>query len=258
MSSYRTGHVDRTTAERLLAGRPRTAETTALTAVLRAASAPANSAELVREGVAVTAFRYAAQLDPIPEPRRPSMLKTAVAKILTVKAAIVIAGVGAAGVAFAAGSGALPGPWADTPATPPSTSRAADHTAPPSVTPTGRPSDPGKPADAGAGAHPDPSLTGLCQAYEAEVHENPGKALESPAFTELITAAGGPEKVPTYCTDLTREHPTGKPSDLPTPTESTHGQAPSTRPTPSSRPEAPASRTSGAEPPTGAEPPSHG
>jgi hypothetical protein len=75
-------------------------------------------------------------------------------------------------------------------------------------------------------------MAGLCNAYEAQVKESPGKALESPAFTELVTAAGGEDGVDEYCdavaagTDPGQSgDPHGKPSDLPTPDNPGNGPA---------------------------------
>jgi hypothetical protein len=263
MSGYRTRRLDRSTAERLLTGVRATTDTNAdtttavLAMVLRAAAAPARPDELTGERAALAAYSNPAQLGPVPESRRLSMLKSTLAKALTVKAALVIAALGASGVALAASAGALPTPWSGPPATPPATSRSHTPPAAPPVTPTGRPSDAGKPSGTGtpAGATPDPSLAGLCQAYTAQVGENPGKALESPAFAALITAAGGRDEVPAYCDALAEDHPTGKPSDLPTPTE--HGNAPSTHPTPSNRPSTPGSPARAADP-SGGTPPKQG
>jgi hypothetical protein len=179
------------------------------------------------------------------------MFKSFLAKGLTVKAAIILAATGTTGVALAAGTGALSVPWGESHATSPATSRSASPSAPPSVTQTGRPSDAGKPADAGT---PSPSMAGLCQAYESQVGDDPGKALESPAFKALIDAAGSVDQVPQYCDSLPDEHPTGQPTDLPTPT--TRGSAPATRPaepTQPSRPETPGSSERAAVP-TGAKP----
>ena len=207
-----------------------------IAAVLRAATAPAHPEELVREGVASAAFVNAAQLATATRIRRPSMLRTTLARILTVRAAIVFAALGSTGVVLAAGATGLPGPWSDTPASPPATS----HPAPLSVTSTGRPSDKGKPTGTGAA----PSMTGLCQAYDAHVREVPGKALDSTAFSALITAAGGADKVPTYCDRLTTTHPSGTPTDLPTPTgpgnDTRRGGSPTARPSRSHTPASPA------------------
>jgi hypothetical protein len=257
MSSNRSQWTDWCTAERQLAGRSVTADVAGpLAAVLRAATAPAHPQELVREEVASAAFTNAVQLTTVPQQRRQSMLKSALAKVLTVKAAVILAAVGSTGVVLAAGTNALPGPWSDTPASPPVSTRSANPSAPPSITTTGRPSDVGKPAD----ADPAPSMTGLCQAYQAQVAEDPGKALDSPAFTALVTAAGGADKVPAYCDTVTTSHPSGKPSDLPTPTDPANGKAgsgesPPARPTQSHTPASPAQ---GAGPSGGAKPPTQG
>ncbi len=216
MSNHRTRRVDRRGAERLLAGEPAAGP---LAALLRAAAAPAHPEELSGERAAMAAFEDVARLDPVPEPRRPSMLKSALAKILTVKAAALLAAAGASGVVLAATSGALPTPWTGSPAD----DRPAVSTAP--HTPSGRPSDAGRPAD--AAHHPSPAMIGLCQAYTAQVGENPGKALDSPAFTALVTAAGGEDGVDEFCqtvADAAKDagrsgDPHGRPSDLPTPTE---------------------------------------
>ncbi len=165
------------------------------------------------------------------------MLRSVLAKGLAVKVALVLAATGSTGVVVATSTGALPVPWAGTPASPPATSHSATPSAPPSVTPTRRPSDAGKPADIGAA--PAPSIAGLCQAYEAQSRENPGKALESPAFTALVDAAGDAGKVPAYCDSLPDEQPAGRPSDLPTPTEHDRGSSPATRPAPPDRPDTP-------------------
>jgi hypothetical protein len=53
--------------------------------------------------------------------------------------------------------------------------------------------------DKGANGQPSPSHAGLCQAYRSKVGEHPGKALQSPAFTSLIKAAGGNDNVAGYC-----------------------------------------------------------
>jgi hypothetical protein len=141
------------------------------------------------------------------------MLKTALAKMLTVKAvaaAVAVTVVGG-GVALAASSGALPSSLgADN-----AHSHASAHA-------TARPSAAVPAAAEGehGSAAPSPSLVGLCRAYAAGVRDNPGKALDNPAFGALITAADGKGKVGDYCTDLLKDQPaTGanaKPDDVPT------------------------------------------
>ncbi len=49
-----------------------------------------------------------------------------------------------------------------------------------------------------ASAAPEPSLVGLCHAFPAVANSH-GRALDNPAFTTLITAAGGADNVAAYC-----------------------------------------------------------
>jgi hypothetical protein len=62
-------------------------------------------------------------------------------------------------------------------------------------------------------AAPDPSFTGLCQAYlqVSEHASERGNALDSPAFQSLIAAAGGRDSVEQYCLTLASQHPGNKP-----------------------------------------------
>ncbi|SCG59326.1 hypothetical protein [Micromonospora inositola] len=171
------------------------------------------------------------------------MLETAFAKLLTLKVgatALAVAATG--GVALAAATGTLPDPL-------------TGPTAKPSAHATGKASDAadqGKGSPAGAKASPSPNLVGLCHAYRAGVGDNPGKALENPAFRVLITTAGAKEKVAAYCDALlarekgkpsqaarptaTPSHPTGKPQTRPTSagdqrTEAPGGHKPTAPPT---------------------------
>ena len=207
------------------------------------------------------------------------MLKSALAKLLTVKALIIVAAAGSTGIVLAATDGALPGPWSGTPAGPPSVQRSTStptltsvpvpvpvcrcrcrRRRPTSVIPTGQPSDAGRSADAGSA--PAPSMTGLCRAYTAQVDKSPGKALDNPAFGALVTAAGGAANVPAYCADVVADKPHGKPSDLPTTSPGNTGDPPGSGPaTPPGRPQAPVSPALGAVPavpPSGARTPSPG
>ncbi|MEU0536970.1 hypothetical protein [Amycolatopsis tolypomycina] len=89
---------------------------------------------------------------------------------------------------------------------------------------------------------------GLCHAYSAGDKTEHGKALESPAFTALITAAGDKAKVDGYCDVLLKAeatkpaHPTGAPAD---PGNSDNGKD---HPTPAHPTGAPSTHPSG--PPT--------
>lgn len=161
------------------------------------------------------------------------MLETALAKLLTLKvgaAALAVAATG--GVALAAATGTLPDPLTAS-------------SAKPSAHATGKPSDKadqGKGSPAEAKGSPSPNLAGLCHAYQAGAGDNPGKALENPAFRFLITTAGAKEKVAAYCGTLlanekgtpsraakptvTPSHPTGRPQTRPTTAKTERPEAP--------------------------------
>ncbi|MEU7875173.1 PT domain-containing protein [Dactylosporangium sp. NPDC049140] len=221
MSIRRTRRITAATAERLLAdaGSDRIDDQHHLLAAVLAASAgPAQPAELIGRRQAVAGFRTA-QLHPAPPQRRQSVIKTALVKLLTVKAATVaVLAVGAGGVALAATTGALPNPL-NSHANPAASAGDSHLSARPSASEHG----PGN-------ANPSPSLVGLCHAYTAGAGAEHGKALENPAFGALITAAGGKDKVDAYCAKLLAtsasesarpggqpsEHPTGAPTNHPT------------------------------------------
>jgi hypothetical protein len=192
-----------------------------LAALLSAARAPAHPDELSGERAALAAFERAAQLAPVPSPRRTNVLKSTLAKILTVKVAVVAAAAaGATGVVLASTSGVLtPG---DGPADHGPAGKPAVHSS--AHAPSGTPRDGGGEGkgDAGtSGEAPSPSMAGLCNAYAARKADNPGKALDNPAFTALITAAGGEENVDEYCETVESDSPGqsddthGKPADAP-------------------------------------------
>lgn len=226
MSRHRHRRFDRRTAEQLLRdaqspGRP--AAPDALGELLHAAAGPAREGELAGEQAAVAAFR-AARLAPAPLPRRRTMIKTTLAGLLAAKILAPVAAAAAVGGITVAGvTGTLPLPE-DTPANPPAQQPT---TTPRSVVPThANPANPATPAA------PNPSLTGLCQAYTSSVATAEGTATDSPAFQVLITKAGGEDKVTGYCAHrladrtgapqsvpstvpTTPPHPTGRPSELP-------------------------------------------
>src|SRR5436305_846085 len=105
------------------------------------------------------------------------------------------------GVATAAATGALPLPaGGSAPATSASSLPAATGSsdAPASTRGQGKTRAENEPS-------PSPSLTGLCHAYTAGNKAEHGKALESPAFTALVTAAGGMTKVDDYCITLLKD-----------------------------------------------------
>lgn len=142
------------------------------------------------------------------------MLKIALAKALTVKAAAVAAVVVGGGVALAA-TGVVPNPLGN------SGKPAASHSP--------------KPEHSNAAqGQPSPNLEGLCKAYAAKPEGERGKALESPAFQALITEAGGLDKVTEFCTTLL---PSAKPTVKPStpgggkPSSVPGGGGPSAKPT---------------------------
>jgi hypothetical protein len=197
MSIHRPRRIGRSTAQRLLRGQ--TAGPTQLAELLVTVAAPAERAELTGEEAAVSAFREA-HLVPALQQGRTSVIKTALAKLLTIKvAAAALTATAAGGVALAAGTGHLPG-----------SAGGAAPTDRPTATHDTRTHHTGKASTARDGHHsasPSPSLVGLCHAYQAGAGDNPGKALDNPAFTHLITVAGGKDKVAAYCTDLIKTHP---------------------------------------------------
>lgn len=164
------------------------------------------------------------------------MLSIALAKLATAKVAIAVVAVGGGGIALAAGSGKLPGvgdsshhptagagPSAGSSHRPTSAgSSGASHSR--RSAPPGSSSHAASQGSTPAGS-PTPNLRGLCTAYTARVGENPGKALENPAFSVLIKTAGGKEQVASYCATLLGAAPSTHASDHP----SGHG-APTTRP----------------------------
>jgi hypothetical protein len=166
--------------------------------------------------------------------RRPSLIKTAAAKLAAAKLLLLTGAAVAAtgGIALAATTGNLPNPLphstrAATTASAAVISGAEESAAHLSQSPaTGSSASSGHPS-----AVPSPSLIGLCHSWLARPHTQ-GNADTNPAFTVLVTTAGGITSVDAYCTTLlaatptdsstsptevetSPSHPTGKPSDLP-------------------------------------------
>jgi hypothetical protein len=78
--------------------------------------------------------------------------------------------------------------------------------------------EPGSAKDKEAKTHgtPSPSLHGLCHAVQAGATSNPGKAIDNPAFSVLVAAAGGKDNLASYCAKLIgprASHRDGKPDD---------------------------------------------
>ena len=140
------------------------------------------------------------------------------AKLLAAKAVLAAVGVTGGGVALAAATGHMPSDHSGI-------TTAARSAASVSASPSGT----GK-AGSHPGATPSPSMRGLCQAYTAHASDNPGKSLDNPAFTALITAAGGKSGVATFCAKTLAAkpghapatHPAGKPTAKPATANTTH------------------------------------
>jgi hypothetical protein len=196
------------------------AEAAALREVLDAASAPAAPGELRGEAAAVAAFRSARR--PL-DRRSKRIVINQLARLAGIKAAAVaLALTTTGGVALAATSGALPLPIrlpgthpagtdrTGTPA-PTASGHAGEHNR---GTPGRRPTDTGTGAEDTAAAGP-AQWTGLCAAVtHGNALHNPGKAARSTAFSRLITAAGGVDRVPTFCAGVLDPTPaaTGDPA----------------------------------------------
>jgi hypothetical protein len=180
--------------------------------------------ELRGEKEAVAAFAKA-RLNPAAAPRRRLM---SAGKLLTLKTVIAVVGLSGGSVALASATGHLPAQLGGHPAAASSASSTASARA--------NARDRNHPA-----ATPSPALRGLCHAYNAGAGSNSGKALDNPAFSALISAAGGKDKVPSYCTTVLTSAPghsaghgtgngkgdaaSGKPTAHPNPASGSHRAA---------------------------------
>jgi len=232
MSMNRSRRLDRRTAEEILDGAPGGRDH-ALNAVLAAAAGAASEAELRGEHAAVAAFR-AARLAPAPRPRSRSMIKIMLAKLLTTKlavAAAAAAAVTAGGVAAVAATGNLPGSpdssSVSTPATTPASATSSVSTTKAAESSHGD----AKGAGAVPSGSPSPSLVGLCHAYTAGAGADHGKALESPAFTVLVTTAGGRDKVDAYCAKVVADADHASKSAVPARPPAANGHSAQPHPT---------------------------
>lgn len=247
-----TPKIRRTRAEleRMLDGRP--VRPDALTELILAARASEARTDGAGFAAALAAFRSVSPPYAQTSPRRSSMIKNAAAKLAAAKL-LTVGGVALAatgGVAAAAAStGHLPSPLPHSShASKVAVAAVAKHQATPSSTPSASASESAADSDSSSSspsahpsATPSPSLRGLCQSWLSRPHEH-GKADTNPAFTVLVTAAGGSDAVQAYCTTLlstapgqptpsdsptdpaesgTPSHSTGKPSSIPTPSHPT-------------------------------------
>lgn len=193
--------------------------------------------ELRGEKEAVAAFAKA-RLDPAAEPRRRLMRA---GRLLTLKTVIAVVVLSGGGVALASATGNLPARLGGHPA-------AASSASSPASASTGARDGHRRPAA------PSPAVRGLCHAYTAGAGSNPGKALDNLAFGSLISAAGGKEKVTSYCASVLTAAPghsaghgagngkgnqeaSGKPAAHPTPASGTHPASNSGEGNPGSEPD---------------------
>jgi hypothetical protein len=174
---------------------------------MASAAVPGSAEEMSGQSAIMAAFE-AVQLAGRGAPQARYRKTRILTKVVSVKLAIIIMAAIAGGLALAASTGVLPNPLYPAP-------RLSAH-------PSGHPSPSHSPAPSHPAANPTASLAGLCQAYLASDHAERDAHLASPAFRELITAAGGTAHVEGYCVALVgppaakaSHHPTSKPSAHP-------------------------------------------
>jgi hypothetical protein len=189
-----------------------------LARLLSAAAAPATAAELRGQSAVLAAFRAS----------RPSRRRRGwIARLLSVKViAATAAALTAGGLAVAAGNGTLPIPgWSDAPSTPGQT------TARPSVLAS---IPPGQPGSANVSGSPvvAAQVKAACTGFLAMDPKQRARQLEAGKFDELVTAAGGADRVERYCLALVG--PPKPTNHQPDPTK--------TRPAPPSQPSHPSPR----------------
>ncbi len=182
--------LDRETAEQLLGGASPTGDAGAerRARLLAAAGGPPRPYEFAREEEAVAAFHAA---------RKPSRRRLSWRSLLTFKVLAVTATITVGGLAFASTAGILPDPFKP-PAASPSTSA-------PSL--PGRSTTRGNstPAPVAPSAANDAVFSGLCESYLKRDQEGRAKSLETKPYAELVTAAGGRDKVEAYCVVVVEE-----------------------------------------------------
>src|SRR6266702_1798501 len=241
MNTRHSRRISRKTAEQLLdgaAGRgqgtPAPGAAGQVVSVLAAATAPGHDDELAGEQMAVAAFE-ANHLASVANFRREQMIKSPLAKILTVKVLASVLVVGASGgVALAAStgtfssSGSSSGPASGgssvaAPVTPPAggfiPSPSDSGSASASASPSGDTQQPAASASASDSSSPasiPQTAAGLCNALAGDAAGASGfltkaaqqqalagggvsKALQSPEFSSLVSTAQSAANVPDYC-----------------------------------------------------------
>jgi hypothetical protein len=203
-----------------------------LAGLLAAAAAPGRPVEWSSEQACLIAFR-AAQPAVVPGSGRASIIRTAMLRMLTVKATLVALAATGGGLALAASTGVVDNPF-DGVRSPGTTDRPAVHAPaqhPSSRQSSGEPDRSRSAADTkGTPASEAPSLLALCRAYNASDQAVRGKALKSPAFRELVAAAGGTDKVDQFCVAQLAAAPSGSPTADSAPPGKSHRTGPPTNP----------------------------
>jgi hypothetical protein len=160
-----------------------------LAQVLAAASAPGSARELYRESTAAAAFAAAH----LTQPRRRGFSGRMAMSALGVKLTAALAAAAVGGVVLAASTGVLPGPLHPAPSSSDMPRPAVSASGEPvrSVTPSPQPTS--------QRSSPQSSLRGLCSAY---LNSPSADERNSHLTADLITAAGGVDKVEGYCMGL--------------------------------------------------------
>jgi hypothetical protein len=179
--------MDRRTADRLLRG-DRTGH--ALDEVLAAATAPATDRELAGEAAALAAFRSAVH-SPAAR-RRPSLVRSTLARLLTLKVAAVALGTSATigGVALAANTRTLPETTAEHQ---PAVSAPATRPITPKHGTTAVPATPRPSASASVPAHPD-RVFELCREFSRHDRDDRKRFLADGRYGELVERAGDDDR----------------------------------------------------------------
>ncbi|RZT78509.1 hypothetical protein EV382_1694 [Micromonospora violae] len=207
-------------------------------ALLAAAAGPARPGELAGEEAALAAFR-AARANPTPsvvQRRRRRVTTGAVAWIGAVAATATAGAAFAAVTRDRAPEPVVPAPSRTSPSPPPDLPRSPE--AGRSVAPGAPSPDTATPPAASASAA---QLHGQCRAWQAKAPDQREKALRTPAFQRLVTAAGGPAEVEAYCQRLVPEtKPTASAKGKPTASVKGKPAASAKAPPPRARPDHPA------------------
>ena len=187
-----------------------------------------------------------AHRSPIRATRRQPIVKLAIARLATAKAVVAVIALGG-GVAWAAGTGHMPGVGSSGDhrgaRLPAETTAGASASPTGDSTFTGGSTFTGASTSAGPSGTPSASLRDLCVAIDTAHGAARARALDDPAFTVLITAAGGKDKVAAYCAPVlaagpgsSSAHPGDRSSDQ---SASTPTSGPPSTPSPSGPPSTP-------------------